>query len=102
MVANLDYITPLGVEADDTADMLKMQKVDAIVGFFKGYADGKEMIRRVASRLPRGERVDRVYEYMQMRTEHDTLAPELAGMEAQMVEKKRRLDALRLDLGRME
>ena len=64
---NLDMLLSLGIEHDDTYDSIKMQRVNAVVDYFKQYGDGVSILRRIALKAPKAERVDRLWEYMTMR-----------------------------------
>lgn len=93
--ALIDTMRYLGIEHDDASDNIKMNRVKQVADYFGQFDDGMEMLRRVAVKLPRAQRVDGVLEYARMRKEHDSIAKDNIVVESKLQESKRKAKELR-------
>jgi hypothetical protein len=100
--ALIETMRILGVEHDDASDSIKMNRVNDVAKYFGGFSDGIEIMRRVAVKLPKDQRVDGLHHYMAMRQEHDTLAKEVSDEEPKLLQKKTKLKGLKRTLESVE
>ncbi len=98
----IDTMQLLGVEHDDAQDSVKMNRVNDIAKYFGQFEDGTDILRRVAIKTPKNERVDAAWQYMTMRKEHDSLLGETQKERESLFDKERRLNELRSQLTSIE
>lgn len=92
----------LGVESDDMLDQIKVQKVQHITSFFGGFSDGVSVLRSICVKIPKGQRLEKVYEYTRMRAEYEKENGEVEKGLGEFEERKRKLQSLKRDVESLE
>ena len=96
---NLDMLLHLGIEHDDMHDAVKMHRVNSVIEYFKQFEDGMSVLRRVAIKAPSKEaRVDRLWEYMKMRQQHQAESAEVGEMAKALESRQAGLRSLQQDI----
>lgn len=96
--SHLDALLYLGIEHDDMYDQIKMNRMKDVLDFAYKFKDGLDVLRKVVIKAPRRDRVDRAWEYMQMRKEYTRRTEAVENIKGTAYEREIALKGLKANI----